>query len=78
MSSALPGMNYCEDHQGNHSHYAKHNCVVCTLIAALEAAHAHLEYCGYGDSWERECAVEEKLDQKITDALTLAGVKDDN
>lgn len=51
-----------------------------TLIAALKArlkeavvmldeAHKHLEYCGYGDAYERECARDEKLDQRITAVL---------
>jgi hypothetical protein len=35
MSKALPGGHYCEDHQGNHSHYAKHNCRVCILETEL-------------------------------------------
>lgn len=29
MSKALEGEHYCASHQGNHSHYAEHNCVVC-------------------------------------------------
>ena len=29
-----------------------------TLLEALLAAQEHLEYCGYGDSWERECAMQ--------------------
>jgi hypothetical protein len=40
MSKALPGENYCLEHQGNYSHYAKHNCTVCKLekeIAQLKA-----------------------------------------
>lgn len=40
------------------------------LLAALEAAHAHLNYCGYGDNWERECS--EGLDKQITAAIALA------
>lgn len=43
--------------------------VVETLVRALEAAQKHLEYCGYGDSWERECAEESKLEEQITKAL---------
>ena len=30
--SALPGIHYCKDHQGNSSHYDKNNCVVCNSI----------------------------------------------
>lgn len=37
-----------------------------TLILAQE----HLDYCGYGDSWERECAIESKLEDKIDSACT--------
>ena len=39
------------------------------LYDALLAASDHLDYCGYGDSWERECAVEHKLEERITQAL---------
>jgi hypothetical protein len=39
------------------------------LTEALEAAYQHLEYCGYGDSWERECATAAKLPEQIEDAL---------
>jgi len=35
-----------------------------TLILAKE----HLEYCGYGDSWERGCAKEAYLEDKIDNA----------
>jgi hypothetical protein len=36
---------------------------------ALELAHDHLDYCGWGDSWERECAFHHKLPEKITSVL---------
>lgn len=39
------------------------------LTAALKAASDHLEYCGYGDAWEREGT--EGLRNQIADALTL-------
>ncbi len=39
------------------------------LFLALEAAHQHLEFCGYGDSYERECAKEQGLDKQIGAAL---------
>jgi len=42
------------------------------LIDVLEEAEAHLDYCGYGDSWERECAVSSKLPEKITSTLSKA------
>ena len=31
MSKSLPGESYCVKHQGDHSHYAEHNCTVCRL-----------------------------------------------
>jgi len=37
MSKALPGSHYCLAHQGNHSHYATHNCTVCKLTAQRDA-----------------------------------------
>ena len=39
------------------------------LIEALTAARDHLEYCGYGDSWERECAFDSRLPEQIDDAI---------
>lgn len=35
MSQPLPGMHYCKEHQGNHSHYAEQNCEVCKLKAEI-------------------------------------------
>lgn len=35
------------------------------LVIAFQEAVAHLEYCGYGDAWERECANVDKLPQKF-------------
>jgi hypothetical protein len=40
------------------------------LYTALKEAHAHLEYCNYGDEWERSCA--EGLDKQIRAALDAA------
>ena len=40
------------------------------LYEALIAARDHLDYCGYGDSWERECS--EGLPQQIEEALIEA------
>jgi len=37
----LEGQQYCGEHQGNSSYYAKHNCVVCKLqveVAKLKAS----------------------------------------
>jgi hypothetical protein len=38
------------------------------LYEALKEAREHLEYCNYGDTWERECAREDKLPEKIKKA----------
>ncbi len=43
MSKALPGSHFCVDHQGNHSHYAKHNCELCVALAEVEALRALLD-----------------------------------
>lgn len=42
------------------------------LVEALELAKEHLEYIGYGDRYERECARDEKLPEKIEAALARA------
>lgn len=44
------------------------------LAAVLKEASDHLDYCNYGDKWERECAndVPDPLDKKIEAALALA------
>lgn len=47
--------------------------LVTQLADALVAARDHLNYCGYGDNWERECAREEKLEEKIEAAIKAAG-----
>lgn len=47
------------------------------VVTALKAASDHLEYCGYGDAWERECATTEGLPKQIEDALRVAGVEED-
>lgn len=37
-------------------------CDKCEILyEALVLAHSHLEYCNYGDAYERECAKGEKL-----------------
>lgn len=49
--------------------------VARNLLEALLAAQSHLEYCGYGDSWERECALDpsvDPLDKKIEAAIAAA------
>lgn len=42
---------------------------IAMLRAALQAASDHLDYTGYGDSWERECARGQKLPEQIEQAL---------
>jgi len=39
------------------------------LGETLIKAEAHLDYCNYGDKWERECAIECKLDKDIIKAI---------
>lgn len=54
--------------------------IIAQLVEALEEAKDHLEYCNYGDSWERECAICSRLAFRIDEALKAAngGKKDDN
>lgn len=42
------------------------------LLAALKAARDHLNYCGYGDKWERECARAAGLEVQIDTAIAKA------
>ena len=46
--------------------------IMKSLYEALNDADQHLDFCGYGDSWERECAMYDKLPEKIGKALTEA------
>lgn len=39
------------------------------LLIALTEASKHLDYCGYGDAWERECAQHDRLEGRIKAAL---------
>jgi hypothetical protein len=41
------------------------------LGEALKEAQEHLEYCGYGDSWERECAMSSGLPETVDSAVIL-------
>jgi len=45
---------------------------VAVLRKALMEAREHLEFCGYGDRFERECARESKLEDKIAHALEVS------
>ena len=42
------------------------------LIEALKLAQHHLEYCGWGDPWERECALADGLPETIQGVLDEA------
>ena len=42
------------------------------LLKALIAARDHLDYCGYGDAWEREGAKAQKLPEQIEGAILSA------
>lgn len=46
--------------------------IITKLYQALDAAHDHLEYCGYGDSEEHRQATSKKLPEKIEAALSDA------
>jgi hypothetical protein len=46
--------------------------VIKELREALTDARDHLQYCGYGDKWERECAQSAKLPQQIQKAIDKA------
>jgi hypothetical protein len=65
----------------NHTRADSHlePCQICEalqdrddLLAALKLASEHLDYCGYGDSYERECAMDAKLPELIANAITKA------
>jgi len=43
------------------------------LLEALQEASDHLDYIGYGDSYERECAESSGLESKISNAIDNAG-----
>lgn len=42
------------------------------LFEVLKAARDHLDYCGYGDKWEREVAIAANLPQRIEEAIKRA------
>jgi hypothetical protein len=46
--------------------------IAVELLEALKSAVEHLEYCGYGDSWERGCANHDKLPEKLQFAISKA------
>jgi hypothetical protein len=38
---------------------------------AFQEASSHLDYTGYGDKWERECAEHANLPEKVSNGLAL-------
>lgn len=48
---------------------ARLNEVFEQVLNALKDARDHLDYCGYGDRWEHECAVAQKLPETIDCAI---------
>ena len=40
------------------------------LVALFREAVNHLEFCGYGDSYERECARDENLPQRLQSMIS--------
>jgi hypothetical protein len=42
------------------------------LLSALKSAQAHLEWIGWGDSYERSCARESRLEEQINEAIAKA------
>jgi hypothetical protein len=45
--------------------------LIKVLGEALQEAADHLDYCGYGDSWERECAVDNGVTERIDKAVAI-------
>ncbi len=50
---------------------AAKDAVIAKLEDALYAASRHLNYCGWGDSWERECADEQGIPEQVEQALAI-------
>jgi hypothetical protein len=46
--------------------------IIIELLNALILAEEHLDWCGWGDTYERECARNDKLPEVITNAIVLA------
>lgn len=68
MSQALPGQHLCQHHQGNHSHYAPDNCVICRA-EQLAARLTHFgDYCNDLDDLIPEPAEIKRLANEL---LTL-------
>ena len=40
------------------------------VVEIAEALRDHLDYCGWGDSWERECAEADNLSGRADAAIT--------
>ena len=43
--------------------------VAAEILELLTEAEQHLEYCGYGDNWERECADASKLPERLSTVI---------
>lgn len=71
MSSALPGSHFCINHQGNHSHYAKENCEVCTLQKEISALRKKIADALSDEGVERAISAENKLAQDLLDSDSL-------
>ena len=67
----LDGVSKAGELEINLHHCSLHKAAPA-LLEALEAARDHLDFCGYGDGWERECAREQKLEEKIETAIKQA------
>jgi len=40
-----------------------------TLLQLLQDLEDHMQYIGWGDSWGRSCAFEQKLPERLSDAI---------
>lgn len=71
-SSCYPWIAYTGPRFAPTKHYPIRTDLEEQLFNVLTDAEQHLEYCGWGDSWERECAYDSKLPDRVTAALKAA------
>lgn len=57
---------------GEYARHLKTQKAVPVLLEALKEAREHLDWCGWGDSYERECARADGLPEKIDAAIAQA------